>query len=115
VLDHDRVGALGDDARAVEAQARELAKDAGGVRAGRSDPAECGTVHHQFDVLVEHLAPCIEVTVVETLVEAGDERSEVHGVLMFPREDFCKTWSFLTERIEQLHREHTDEIDAGEN
>ena len=30
-------------------------------------------------------------------------------------DDFWRTWSFLTERIEQLHREHTDEIDAGEN
>ena len=30
-------------------------------------------------------------------------------------DDFWRTWSFLTERIEQLHRDHTDEIDAGEN
>src|SRR6478736_4885891 len=30
-------------------------------------------------------------------------------------EEFWRTWSFLTERIEQLHREHTDKIDAGEN
>src|ERR1044072_7585745 len=30
-------------------------------------------------------------------------------------EEFWRTWSFLTERIEQLHREETDEIDAGEN
>src|SRR4029077_1263984 len=30
-------------------------------------------------------------------------------------EEFWRTWSFLTERIEQLHREHTDEIDGGGN
>ena len=29
--------------------------------------------------------------------------------------EFWRTWSFLTERIEQLHREHTDQIDEGEN
>ena len=29
-------------------------------------------------------------------------------------EEFWTTWRFLTERIEQLHREHTDEIDEGE-
>jgi PadR family transcriptional regulator PadR len=28
-------------------------------------------------------------------------------------EEFWRTWSFLTERIEQLHRAHTDEIDEG--
>ena len=80
MLDHDRVAALGDDARAVDAQAGELAEDGGDVRPGRGDPAERGTVHHQLNVLVEHLAPRVEVTVVETLVEAGDKRSEVlHG------------------------------------
>ena len=30
-------------------------------------------------------------------------------------EEFWTTWRFLTERIERLHREHTDEIDEGEN
>ena len=30
-------------------------------------------------------------------------------------EEFWRTWSFLTERIEQLHRGHTDEIDEGKN
>ena len=30
-------------------------------------------------------------------------------------DEFWRTWSFLTGRIEQLHREHTDEINAGEN
>src|ERR1044072_1637793 len=30
-------------------------------------------------------------------------------------EEFWRTWSFLTERIDQLHRDHTEEIDAGEN
>jgi len=39
VLDHDRVAALGDDARAVDAQAGELAEDGGDVGAGRRDPA----------------------------------------------------------------------------
>ena len=29
-------------------------------------------------------------------------------------EEFWRTWSFLTERLEQLHRERTEEIDAGE-
>ena len=81
MLDHDRVAALGDDARAVDAQAGELAEDGGDVRAGRGDPAERATVHHELDLLVEHLAPRVEVAVVETLVEAGDKRSEVHGVL----------------------------------
>ena len=28
-------------------------------------------------------------------------------------EDFWRTWSFLTERIEQLHRERTEQIDEG--
>ncbi len=27
--------------------------------------------------------------------------------------EFWTTWTFLAERIEQLHREHTDEIDVG--
>ena len=30
-------------------------------------------------------------------------------------DEFWRTWSFLTERIGQLHRQHTDEINAGEN
>src|SRR6476620_12254356 len=30
-------------------------------------------------------------------------------------DEFWRTWSFLTERIGQLHREHTDEIDVEEN
>ena len=30
-------------------------------------------------------------------------------------EEFWRSWSFLAERIEQLLREHTDEIDEGEN
>jgi len=30
-------------------------------------------------------------------------------------EEFWRTWSFLTERIQQLHREHTDQIVEGEN
>src|ERR1700754_3196692 len=29
-------------------------------------------------------------------------------------DEFWRTWSFLTERIEQLHRDRTDEIDEGE-
>ena len=28
--------------------------------------------------------------------------------------EFWGTWSFLSERIEQLHRENTDQIDEGE-
>jgi len=28
--------------------------------------------------------------------------------------DFWRTWSFLSERIEQLHREHTNQVDEGE-
>src|SRR5262245_26885969 len=28
-------------------------------------------------------------------------------------EEFWTTWSFLTERIEQLHRQDTDQIDEG--
>ena len=81
MLDHDRVAALGDDARAVDAQAGELAEDGGDVRARRGDPAERATVHHELDLVAEHIAPRVEVAVVETLVEAGDKRSEVHDVL----------------------------------
>ena len=29
-------------------------------------------------------------------------------------DEFWTTWSFLTERIDQLHREDTDQIDEGE-
>ena len=29
-------------------------------------------------------------------------------------DEFWRTWSFLSERIEQLHREHTNQIDEGE-
>ena len=78
MLDHDRVAALGDNARAVDAQAGELAEDGGGVRAGRANPAERGTVHHELDLVVENVAPRVEVAVVERLVEARDERSEIH-------------------------------------
>ena len=28
-------------------------------------------------------------------------------------EEFWKSWSFLSERIEQLHREQTDQVDEG--
>jgi hypothetical protein len=64
VLDHDRVAALGDDARAVDAQAGELAEDGGDVGAGRRDPAERDTVHHELNLVVEHVAPRVEVAVV---------------------------------------------------
>ena len=29
-------------------------------------------------------------------------------------EEFWRTWSFLSERIEQLHREQTNQVDEGE-
>ena len=81
MLGNDRVAALGDDTIVVDAQARELAKDGGAVTEGRSDPVESAAVHDDLDVRVEHLAQRVEVAVVETLVVAGDKRSEVHGVL----------------------------------
>jgi hypothetical protein len=36
--------------------------------------------------------PRFEVTVVETLVEAGDKRSEVHGVLAGQRRSIGTEW-----------------------
>jgi hypothetical protein len=72
VLGHDRVVALGDDTRACDSHAGELAEDAGDVGAGRGDPAERGIVHHELDLHVEHVAPRFKVAVVETRVEAGD-------------------------------------------
>jgi PadR family transcriptional regulator PadR len=30
-------------------------------------------------------------------------------------DEFWRTWSFLAERLDELHREHAGEIDEGEN